>query len=87
MRPGQNAIPDRPEGDWSFHQDILAGNVKLPAKIQLPPKQPKRPELPECLLDGKQIGVIFDLPPKDVAKLADQIGTGCPGFVTILVHQ
>ena len=47
------AIPDRPEGDWYFHQDILGGYVKLPSKVKLPPKQPERPKPPACLRDPK----------------------------------
>ena len=31
------AIPDRPEGDWYFHQEILSGYVELPSKVKLPP--------------------------------------------------
>ena len=47
------AIPDRPEGDWYFHQDILGGYVKLPSKVELPPNQPERPKPPACLRDPK----------------------------------
>lgn len=49
----EGSIPDRPEGDWYFHQDILGGYVKLPTKIKRPPKQPQRPKPPACLRDHK----------------------------------
>ncbi len=46
-------IPDRLEGDWYFHQEILGGYFKLPSKVKLPPKQPQRPKPPACLRDRK----------------------------------
>jgi hypothetical protein len=47
------SIPDRPDGDWYFHQDVLGGYIKLPSKVKLPQKQPKRPKPPACLRDRK----------------------------------
>lgn len=47
------AIPDRPKGDWFFHQDLLWGYIKLPSEVIPPPNQLKRPAPPACLRNHK----------------------------------
>lgn len=47
------AIPDRPKGDWYFHQDILWGYIKLPSDVKLPQNQLIRPKPPACFRNHK----------------------------------